>query len=193
MNREGEQGMRDDFATWWRLRTAAVHGENEVEREQLIIKAEQITHRWQDSAWSEEWGFLLGLVDGWRRAPRVLAQVADEAAAGRYPELTDEEIRSIVQVRWLLDPAESGYEGWQRMHAAFSRLNAEHSAAITTGQPPGVLAALERRMELFVDRTVWPPQWLIYEREFQHDTAFWAQQDALFRHVYEQAIDLAEA
>jgi hypothetical protein len=192
MNREGEQGMRHDFATWCRLRGAVGHGENEYEREQLIIKAEEITHRWQDNAWTEEWGFLLGLVDGWRQAPKVLAQVADDAMAGRYPELTDEEIRSIVQVRWLLDPAETSYEGWQRMHAWFSRLNARHSAAITINAPQNILDALERQMELHFDRSVWPPQWLVYEREFQHDTAFWAHQDSLFRDVFEQCIDLAE-
>lgn len=174
MNREAEEAMRRAFGAWMRLRSAIPRGDNEVEREQLIIQAEQIADTWESSPWCEEWQYLGGLVHGWQHAPETMREITAAAQIGET-DLIDVEVRSLTQVQLLLDPREAGREGWQRMH---DRLSAFHGrvAALDAAVDDWVGALLEA----IYDRSVWPADWHQYEHDALTDEQFWIQQERVF-------------
>ncbi|MEV6341227.1 hypothetical protein AB0M12_41720 [Nocardia vinacea] len=183
MNREAEQAMRAAFGAWMRLREAILRGDNEVEREQLILKAEELTDQWEASPWGEEWQYLTALVAGWRRDPATMRAVTAAAQAGGMG-LTEVEVRSLTQVWLLLDPAEAGRAGWQHMH---DRLSAFHGRLAAVPHELDT-AGVEAQLEAIYDRSTWPAEWHQFEHDVLTDQAFWTHQESVFDLAYQQAL-----
>lgn len=188
MNREAEQAMRAAFGAWMRLREAIGRGDNEVEREQLILKAEELADRWESSLWAEEWQYLSGLVAGWRRHPATMRSVTAAAQLGGM-DLTEVEVRSLTQVWLLLDPNEAGRTGWQHMH---DRLSAFHGRLAAVPEQLDT-AGVEAQLEVIYDRSTWPAEWHQFEHDVLTDSSFWTHQEQVFDRAYQQALAGAAA
>ena len=179
MNREAEQALRSAFRTWMQVRASIPDITDEAAREELVIQAEELTDRWEASAWCEEWQYLTGLVPGWRHNPQTMRTVTAAAQAGDL-DLTDVEVRSLTQVWLVMDPREAGRRGWRRMQDRISALNGTIAAAIEDGASQEALDRLEWQMDLWFDWPGQPDEWRVYDQQVHDNAEFWEAQNKLF-------------
>ncbi|MEV0344045.1 hypothetical protein AB0H49_34050 [Nocardia sp. NPDC050713] len=189
MNREIEQGMRRHASAWIQLQDAVAHGENEVEREHLLRRAEAIAQPWRDSAYRPEWLYLQNLLADWRRAPQVMQQLTEQALDGDIGDLDDVEVRSLLQVRHLADENERGVEGWQRTQDAICELQGRLAGGICE---TAVRESVRFRLRMLDDRSTWPPQWLQLQLQAERDPRHVARQHDIYEQARQAALDEGE-
>ncbi|MEV0344046.1 hypothetical protein AB0H49_34055 [Nocardia sp. NPDC050713] len=184
-----EQGIRQDFLRWIDLRAAVAHGENEIEREQLLERAAEIEHLWTIPQHSQEWNHLRQVHQLWQHDPSKAHELTQAALAhGVGTADGAREARHMVFLREAFDPQRQERLRWQQRHDEISDLQGELAASRTAEET----AAIDARIAELYDKDTWPASWKEFEEEVHDDPAYWQEQSERASHRYNEVIAARE-
>lgn len=189
MNLKDRFNIQIAFNQYTRLIEKAGHGENEVERETLVAKANELATPWQAEQYTEDWRYLHDLREQWREDPDRMRAEAKAALAGRsrfdeVDEATDRRNSHISYVQHFYDPREQERWDWREMHNKISMLHGHLAASRSTVMADDIQA----RINVLEDRSTWPESWHEFEAEIAEDYEWSMDQSALASEYYELVV-----